>query len=305
MTVSGIFLILLPILIKTSAGTQAVLQALGTSLLASAVFSGVHIFFTNQEFIELMTERMDNLHKAGTQQIVSYLAQTNPTYLPLAVYDPTDGEGTAFNRDLTTSLGSSHTYRFQGMTGYFVPIRLEATKATLAQLRICLADASDQAALRLRVTREIARGASRDYASVIGQLKEQMRQCVVGLLEVRGRCQAIEIMWSTAPIGERYEIFDNDMYVTIFDSGPPIGAKYPRSLKFGRSSFMYDTTLRRFDLGFSATSPKLVAIRPEDSDELVLERLQKAGLDIDPKLYKTYAEQFWKDVESYKNQWGN
>ena len=68
-----------------------------------------------------------------------------------------------------------------------MPIRVEVTKTTLSLLRVCLVDISDHAAVRLRVTREIALGAKKDYASVVEKLKDQVTQCVVGLLEVRGK----------------------------------------------------------------------------------------------------------------------
>jgi hypothetical protein len=303
MTVAGIFLILTPSLHRSSPSTQSILLALGTSLLASSLFSGVYLFFTNREFIELLAERMETLQAAGTQQIVQYLAQSNPTYLPIAVYEPTDREGAPFNRDLMASLRASKTYRFQGLTGYFVPIRLETAEASLSLLRVCLADTSDFAALRLRVTREMALGGKKDYASVVGKVKEQVMQCVVGLLEIRGRCQSIELSWVSEPTSDRYEIFDADLYITAFDSGSPIRSKHPRSLKFGQNSFIYDMGLRRFELLFSGTSPKMITIRPEDSEELILERLQKVGLDIEPGLYKNCAERFWQDVGKYSGQW--
>jgi hypothetical protein len=297
MTVAGIFLIIAPILLDSSQDTRSVLQALGTSLFASALFSGVYLFFTNREFIELLAEQMEALQASGTRQIVQYLAQTNPTYLPMAVYEPTDNDSTPFSRDLMASLSASQTYRFQGLTGYWVPIRLETAKTTLSVLRVCLADTSDHAALRLRITREIALGPTKDYASVVANVKEQAIQGAVGLLEVRGRCQSIELSWTSEPTCDRYEIFDADVYITTFDSGTP-STKYPKSLKFGRNSFIYDMALRRFDLHFSGTNTKMVTIRPEDSNELILEKLQKAGLNIDPNLYKECAERFWRDVEN-------
>lgn len=61
------------------------------------------LFFTNQEFIELLAERMGALQASGTQQIVQYLAQTSPTYLPIALYEPTDSLKTPFNYDLMAS----------------------------------------------------------------------------------------------------------------------------------------------------------------------------------------------------------
>ena len=302
MTAAGIFLILAPSLFKTSSNTQSILLALGTGLLASSLFSGVYVFYTNQEFIELLAEQMSDLQAAGMQQIVGYLSQANPTYLPLAVYEPTNNERSPFNRDLTASLRASRTYRFQGLTGYFVPIRLEATKTSLSLLKICLADTSENSALRLRVTREIALGVTRDYGSAVDQVKQKVTQCIVGLLEVRGRCQSIELSWISEASSDRYEIFDTETYITTFDSDAPI-TKYPKSVKFSQTSFVYDMVLRRFDLHFSGTNPRMVVIRPEDTNENVLQRLREAGLDIGESQYKECAQQFWQDVAKYSEQW--
>jgi hypothetical protein len=189
LTLAGVFLIIASSLLHSRPSTQSVLEAVGTGLLASSLVSGIFLFFTNQELVELLLERIGTLQASSTRQIVHYLAQTNPTYLPIAVYEPTDSLRTSFNRDLMASLHTSQTYRFPGMTGYFVPIRVAASETTLSLLRVRLTDTSDHAALRLRVTREMALGPSKDYATLVNNIKEQVRQCVVGLLEIRGRCQ--------------------------------------------------------------------------------------------------------------------
>jgi len=302
MTAAGIFLIIAPTFFKTTANTQSILLALGTGLLASSLFSGVYVFYTNQEFIELLSEQMGNIQALGMQKIVEYLAQTNPTYLPTAVYEPLDNEINPFNYDLNSTMRASRTYRFQGLTGFWVPIRLQATKTSLSLLRLCLADPAEHSTLRVRATRDVTLGLAKDYRSAVDDVNKKMVQCVVGLLEARARCQCIELSWVSEPSSDRYEIFDSDIYITPFDSAAP-STKYPRSLKFNRDSFVYDMILRRFDLQFTRSNSKVITIRPEDPSELVLDELRKIGLDIQEDQYRQYAEQFWRDVSKYSDQW--
>lgn len=302
MTVAGVFLILAPNLFKISANTQSTLLALGTGLLASSLFSGVYVFYTNQDFVELLSEQMGNTQAVGMQKIVEYLAQTNPTYLPVAVYDPADDEMNQFNYDLNASIRSSRTYRFQGLTGSWVPIRLEATKTSLSLLRVCVSDPTDLSTLRVRATRDITLGLMKDYQSAVDDAKRKMIQCVVGLLECRARCQCIEMSLVSEPSSDRYEIFDSEIYITTFDNAAP-STKYPNSYKFNQASFLYDMIVRRFDLLFSRSSPKVITIRPEDSRELILDELRKIGLDIEASQYGKCADQFWREVDKYSDQW--
>jgi hypothetical protein len=83
----------------------------------------------------------------------------------------------------------------------------------------------------------------------------------------------IDLAWTSEPTSDRYEIFDADVYITTFNNEPP-STRFPESFTFGRSFFIYGTAFRRFDLHFPASSPKMISIHPEGSNELVLERVQ-------------------------------
>ncbi len=297
----GLFMVAAPSLFETNQGATNILLALGTSLLASSLFSGMHIFFTNVDFVNYLTERMDQGQRQGLSQVVQYLGTSNPRYLPLATYAPADGQLSAFNVDLAVSLANARAYRFQGLTGYFVPLRLDTQDITLRSLRLSIADPRDQAAMRLRVAREMARTGKSSFDDVVAWVNGRILQCLVGLFEVRARCELIEILVTTEVSPDRFEIFDDDMYVTIFDPATSDRSEFPPSAKFHRDSFIYDVVLRRFDVQFSKSgASNIFRLLPETPKSTYIQQINDFGFALDAATFAAKTEQFRAERDAFQ-----
>jgi len=293
MAAVGVALIASPSLFNTSDSRSDVLLAVGGSLLATALFSGIHVFFTNIEFLDLLSTKIEEEQQHGTQEMVRYLANADGSYMPSATYDPTDGNSSQFNADLTQSLGASHSYRFHGLTGYFVPMRLAAEQQSVEVLRVSIADPRDHAAIRFRVTQEMARSNPQGYADVVEAIRDKIRQCLVGLFEIRARCQTIEILITAEVSPDRFEIFDDEIYVTLFDPSSPIQREFPSSLRFGRDSVIYEIFRRRFDLQFSrAAKNSVISFLPEDGVPEFLAKVEALDIGLDSHRFEQCRGRF-------------
>jgi hypothetical protein len=69
-------------------------------------------------------------------------------------------------------------------------------------------------------------------------MRHEAKLGLIGLLEARLMCRSIQLILTPTPGIDRYEIFRDSIWVTLYsDKGP--GRTFPRALRFAEESILY------------------------------------------------------------------
>jgi hypothetical protein len=272
--------------------------AIASSLAASAIFSLLQLYFTRNEFVELLTAEARLENARVIKAVQDSISQISVRHIPLAHYEPTGSLKSEFNDDVTAALSATRNYWFRGLTGIHVSRRLRTSGTTLDSLKLILADPRDEAALNFRLRYEMAASAvepARDYALAIEQTRQKILQSVIGLYEIRLQCQVVEVLFSRSVPPDRTEIFDDTLFITLFDWNEQRGYEFPESYRFGSHSLMYSVARRDFDLQFTrAGTNKVLRIKAQDNFDVVEAHMRAFGYDIESnavRLRAAFSEQ--------------
>jgi hypothetical protein len=85
---------------------------------------------------------------------------------------------------------------------------------------------------------------------------------LVGLYLVRAKCTKIEIVAMQNPTTDRFEIFDDSIWITLFSSITGPAVTYPKTLRFGAESFVYKMERADFLRICNSDSAKQGSISP-------------------------------------------
>ncbi len=218
--------------IPDSAARQ-VASAIATGLLVSASFGIAQAYVTGRASTEL-------LRSAVVGEVSSSLAALNKSYFPTHEFQPSPRPDPEFNVTINHDLGNSSVVWFQGGSGQYAAARLLLNRGVNLQVNIILPDPRAEGSLDGRADYSYRHNLYRE-ASI-----EQIRQVtmnnlsmgIVGLFEARDKCSDIRIVLTPMPSLDRYEIFRDAIWVTLFsDNGT--GMKFPRTLRFESSSVIY------------------------------------------------------------------
>lgn len=272
--------------------------AVASGLLVSAAFSALQVYFTNNEFVELVrTEiraELDSLAKV----VDSSVGRIHRNHVPTAAYRPADSLANAFNDDLTQHLTSTRTYRFRGLTGVYVAQRFRECRARVDQLRLIIADPRDSEALRFRLQYEmntILQGS--EYHEAVAAARAKTLKSLVGLFQVRHQCRELGVLFSREIPPDRIELFDEALFITLFDSGNTDGYEFPSSYQYSNQSVLYSIASREFDLQFSRQSGRpLIIFRADDTHEGLRAELATLGFDVTIEQIAEIARSFEDDA---------
>jgi hypothetical protein len=283
-----------------SSGTvQTFWLGVGTSLLASTVFSSLQVLVTNRANERLLRASVGQ----AAQDVADSVLENNRRYMPMAVYDETKTFNAAFNRDLTADLCSTGKYVFNGLTGRYIGARLLSINRRINEVLVIIGDPSSDDAVRVRIEH---RGADPD--SDREKVKEQLRNdadlCIVGLFRSRRQHGPIELILTRTPMLDRVEICDRAGYLTLFSAREDRRSVFPQTLRWSPESPVYVTTHR--EAKRTAESPTNVRLRITPTmgeDELLAfyrdrlgRHLDRSGLDALQTMFLQFEQDFSSKV---------
>jgi hypothetical protein len=273
---------------NTSGTVQTFWLGVGTSLLASTVFSSLQVLVTNRANERLLLASVGQ----AAQDVADSVLERNRRYVPLAVYDETKTFNPAFNRDLTADLCNTTKYVFNGLTGRYVGARLLSINRRINEILVIIGDPSSDDAVRVRIEH---RGADPDFdrEGVREQLRRHADLCVIGLFRSRRQHGPIELILTRTPMLDRVEICDHAGYLTLFSAREDRHSVFPQTLRWSPESPMYVTTHR--EAKRTAESPSNVRLRITPTmgeDELLTFYRDKLGRDLDRDGLEELQERF-------------
>ncbi len=209
------------------------LNAVATGLLVSAAFGIAQALITSKVSTEL-------LRASVVDEVARSLAQANNAYYPVSEFSASPVPDPHFNTLLMGDLDNSSTFWFRGMSGRYAAARLTFNQNVSLQAHLILPDPRVAGTFEGRVDyvarHQIYPGLNLEQIRT--RVKQDIRRGMVGLFEAAHKCAILELILTPMPSLDRYEIFRDAIWVTLF-SDPGQGTLFPRTLRFSASSMMY------------------------------------------------------------------
>jgi hypothetical protein len=245
---------------RTHGTSNQVWLALGTSILATTIYSFFQVLLTRHQLDRFLrssirgelAEGQEAIRRqiaAGESQLVSTYREIHRQFVPNAQYPSLLTPGDRFNRDLNQSLRTSDHYTFRGVTGQYAVTRLALLHTVPSEFRLIIADPTKPAAVDSRVRRSAA-----NHVEVARQeLLDGIYQALVGVCLIRHKFDHVQICLTADPHIERLEVTDDAIFLTRFSDVEDPASRFPSTMRFARESLIYQIYSR--DCARLAASP--------------------------------------------------
>jgi hypothetical protein len=209
------------------------LNAVATGLLVSAAFGIAQTLLTSKV-------TTDVLRTSIMEEVSRSLAHSSSAYYPISEFSASSVPDPQFNTRLSQDLANSSTFWFRGMSGRYTAARLALNQNVRLQAYLILPDPRVPGTLEGRIDyanrHQLYPGLDSD--EIRERIQKDINHGIVGLFEASHRCAILELILTPMPVLDRYEIFRDAIWVTLF-SDPGRGTNFPRTLRFSSSSVMY------------------------------------------------------------------
>jgi hypothetical protein len=217
----------------------------------------------------------------------------NSEFYPSHVCEPTSAPDPAFNRLMMEDLNNTRQYFFRGFSARYAAARLLLANSVERELRVVIADPRDRGSINSRaryLLRQPSEQAS--YQDIQSRLYAEVCVGLVGLYVARDRCSRIDITVVSNPPVDRFEVFDDSVWVSLY-SDPAGALSYPRTLRFLRSSFIYNMQRSEILRISNSRSELHVQLDPAtDLDEFFALFEKITGRRLSSKSCKTLEDEF-------------
>lgn len=202
---------------------------------------------------------------------------------------------------MTRSLEETRFYAFRGPSARYVAARLRESNHYPQQVKVAMLSPGDPRAIQRRAADRAPWGRSqgRDMQQLESDLRHELILSVVSLFDYRSFCP-VDLLYVEDTAVYRYEMFDDSVYVSWYDSPRSRSLEMPESLRFPVGSFLYKTLrldlIRRFDI----SSNKAVTFTPQQDDDFLAQHLSvvlgepvnQSDLDTWRREHESYVEDF-------------
>lgn len=264
--------VLLPLSSDMPAGVpRNLIVALGTGTLVSAVVTFVQTLLTSSSSRRVLVEALVEESRNAMRQLTDEYRSTNREFFPTHIFDQTDDPDPTLNRLMMADLQNTRQYLFRGFSARHAAARLLLTRSLERELRVVIADPRDRNSINSRARYLLCHGGAEvGYPELQARLYEEICVGLVGLYVVRGRCNRIDVTVMANPPVDRFELFDDSIWIALFSDASGASTPYPRTVRFLRSSFIYNMEHSEFVRISSARTALHVSIYPDtDVDEFV------------------------------------
>ncbi len=280
--------------IVTESDLRDVFIALSTSLIASSIVGMLQIFLTASELEHVITETIG----AELEHRFDQARARDSAFGPVRVFDRATTYHPDFNLAVADALRSNGNYTFSGVTGRYAVARLRSERVRPRDVRLIIADPSNEAAIEERVTHLATANGGGDRASIRRQVTSEIYQAIVGARAIAPQCESLTIhLSSTAPI-DRVELFDHTAFLTLFSDRHPQD-DFPRTLQFDRGSFGFqvaETMVKER----RASAPLIVDAKQHNIDQFIdfmVTTLHDEAFSL--TTWEAYASQFEDFAEQF------
>jgi hypothetical protein len=251
---------------QLSGGWREGANAIGLGLLVSAVFGVAQSVITDPISKEL-------LRQSVTEEVRDVLTEFHTSYIPTNEFPPSDQPGIGFNAIMSRDLQNSGTYWYRGIHTKFCAARFSMLRSSNLQAYLILPDPTIPHSLDARLEYRAAQAAGA-HMSLDEHRRKTLRSIyagLVGLFLTRNKCGSIEVLFVSAPALDRFEIFQNSVWISQF-SDMDQETIFPRALRFSHASLIYriqeaeclairrSPSTRRFEISRTTTEEDFVGL---------------------------------------------
>lgn len=245
--------------------------AIGTGTLVSALVTTAQTVLTASASRRVLVDALVDESRLAMRELTDEYRSTNSEFFPTHVFEQTAEPDPAFNKLMMADLLNTRQYLFRGFSARHAAARLLLTSLLERELRVVIADPRDRNSINSRA-RYLLRQPHTEgsYTEIQARLYEDICTGLVGLYVARGRCTRIDVTVTSNPPADRFELFDDSIWVTLFSDASGTCTPYPRTLRFLRNSFIYNMQHSEFMRICSSRTALHVCLYPDtDRDEFI------------------------------------
>nr|WP_245572628.1 hypothetical protein [Actinokineospora enzanensis] len=251
------------------------LTALGTGTMVSAVVGFGQTLITASAAQRAMVTPLIEESRKALHDLSAEYRSLNREFFPTHVFEASTEPDPAFNALIMADLRDTRQLWFRGFSGRYVAARMLLSPAE-SEVRAVLADPCERGAISGRA-RHLARqqGATADYERIQQTLHEEIRIGLVGLYLARSRCVSLDVTVVADPPLDRVELFDDCVWITLYSAVAGAPSLYPRTLRFGEGSFIYDMQRAEITRVHGAREARRFVLTPDTSRDEFLAHFEK------------------------------
>jgi hypothetical protein len=235
---------------------RTVVTAIGTGTLVSALVTCAQTLLTASASRRVLVDALVEESRDAMRELTEEYRALNREFFPTHVFEPTDQPDPAFNRLMMADLNGTRQYLFRGFSARHAAARVLLSRPMDREMRVVIADPRDRGSIDSRARYLLRRdgvqaatgtGAASSmtssaiaHAELQARLHEEVCVGLVGLYVARSRCTRIDVTVMSNPPVDRFELFDDSIWVALFSDVNGATTPYPRTLRFERSSFIYN-----------------------------------------------------------------
>jgi len=275
------------------------LNAIATGLLVSAAFGIAQALVTSRVSSEM-------LRASVVEEVSRSLTRSNNAYFPTNEFPASMTPDPSFNSLVTQDLANSFTFWFRGLSGRHAAARISFNQNVSLQVHLILPDPTTPGTIEGRIEYALR---NRLYSNLDeNAIREKIRHDValgtVGLFEASRKCAILEIILTPMPLLDRYEIFRDAIWVTLF-SDPGQGMRFPRSLRFPASSVMYLMQLADCLQTRAHPNSRIISLPHALAENDAIKAFAEiTGQAIDSAEYKGLKDEFQKFAQDFASSAG-
>lgn len=233
--------VLLPLSGRMEQGAlRNLVVAVGTGCLVSALVTCAQTVLTASASQRVLVDSLIHESRQAMRELTDEYRSLNAEFYPTHIFEPTAEPDPAFNRLMMADLQRTRQYLFRGFSARHAAARLLLTRPIERELRVVIADPRDRNSINSRARYLLRQpGVEGSYSEIQARLHEEICVGLVGLYVVRDRCTRIDVTVMPNPPVDRFELFDDSIWVALFSDAGGTTTPYPRTLRFLRNSFIY------------------------------------------------------------------
>lgn len=277
---------------KSAGIEKEIFIAIATGLYASTLFSFLQTMLTGLRYEEVVSQSIEASIEKATGKILARADKINAEFLPDTIFPPSDSSSKSFNAQLSLDLSGTKKYFFLGITGRFAIARIAKSKSILEEAHIFVANPFGERSIdhRVRHVTSFIEGTG-DYKKTKSKLIAEILQALAASPNAAVKCRKLVFYLTDEQIIDRAELFDTSLYLTLYSDEQKREARFPRTLKFDKSSSMYQILYSQTAREM-ARAEKVIEVTPETDLSTLSAKLNEMGGDINAKSLEIHKKSF-------------
>ena len=270
------------------------LIAVGTGALVSALLTSMQTLLTATSARQVLVDALVAESQSAMRELTEEYRALNREFFPTHVCEPSAAPDPVFNRLMMSDLNNTRQYFFRGFSARYAAARHLLANTVERELRVVIADPRDRSSINSRARYLLRQPGEHDsYQAIQTRLYSEICVGLVGLFVARDRCSRIDVTVMSNPPVDRFEIFDDSVWVTLFSDPSGTCLPYPRTLRFLRTSFIYNMQRSEFLRICNSRTELHAQIDPAtDLDEFLALFEKITGRRLGNKSYKVLELEF-------------